>query len=244
MNRFQLSYKRFGAHAILIEWPAKIDETIQKDVLQFKNLIIKNNIKQNIEVIAAYNSLTIIYHGTIENINSEILNIKQLYSEVDSLQNGTTKLWHVPVCYDPEFGSDLMSLSKKKNVSIEAVIALHSKQKYLISFIGFLPGFLYLSGLDSSLEMPRKQTPNLNIKKGSVAIGGLQTGIYPMESPGGWYVIGNSPLNFFNVNQNEPCFAKPGDYLKFYAISKFRYLEIENQIKLGSYNLEFEIYHG
>lgn len=244
MSGFQLTYKRFGARAILIEWPAKIDENIQKDVHCFRNIIIKYNIKQIIEVIATYNSLTIIYDVTIEEINSEIFNLKQLYSEGKSLQNRTTKLWHVPVCYDPEFAMDLKSFSKEKNLSVEAIITLHSKPNYLISFIGFLPGFLYLSKLDSSLEMPRKQTPNLNIKKGSVAIGGMQTGIYPIDSPGGWYVIGNSPLNFFDVSKKEPCFAQPGDYIKFFAISKLMHHKIHAEIQQGNYHLEVETYHG
>lgn len=244
MNRYQLVYKRFGARAIVIEWPAKIDENIQKNVHDFRNIILKNNIKQIIEVIATYNSLTIIYHVTIEEINSEIFNLKQLYSQVNSTQKETSKLWHIPVCYDAEFAIDLKSFSKEKNLSVEAIIALHSKPKYLISFIGFLPGFLYLSKLDSSLEMPRKQTPNLNIKKGSVAIGGLQTGIYPIDSPGGWHVIGNSPLNFFDVRKKEPCFAQPGDYIKFCAISKLRHHEINAEIQQGNYHLEVETYHG
>lgn len=244
MGTFNLTYKAFGERSILVEWPQKIDEFIQKDVLNFKNEITKNKPKLIVEIINAYCSLTIKYISTIENINDEISYLKRRYSACSKSQNTDFKLWHIPVCYEREFAPDLTVFSKLKNITIEVIIDRHTKPKYLVNFIGFLPGFLYLSGLDSSLEIPRKSTPEMTVKKGSVGIGGMQTGIYPMDSPGGWYVIGNSPLNFFDVTKNEPCFAKPGDCLKFYSISKIRHLEIENQLKKGSYNLEFEMHHG
>lgn len=244
MSTYNLTYKAFGERSILVEWPQKIDEIIQKDVHNFRSEITKKITKPIVEIINTYCSLTIKYISTIENVNDEISHLKRLYSACSKPQNTDFKLWHIPVCYEPEFAPDLTVFSKLKNITIEAIIERHTKPKYLVNFIGFLPGFLYLSGLDSSLEIPRKSTPEMTVKKGSVAIGGMQTGIYPMDSPGGWYVIGNSPLNFFDVNQNDPCFAKPGDRLKFYAISKTRHLDIQNQLKNGSYNLEFEMHYG
>lgn len=244
MVKYNLTYKTFGERAILIEWPQKIDGFIQKDVLNFKNEILKNIPKPIVEIISTYCSLTIKYISTIENVNDEISYLKKRYFDLPKYRNSHFKLWHIPVCYEPEFSPDLTEFSKIKNISIDTIIERHTKPHYLVNFIGFLPGFLYLSGLDTSLEIPRKSTPEMTVKKGSVAIGGMQTGIYPIDSPGGWYVIGNSPLNFFDVSQKEPCFAKPGDCLKFYSISKIRHDEIENQLKNGSYHLEFETHHG
>ena len=108
--------------------------------------------------------------------------------------------------------------------------------------MGFLPGFLYLGGLDKKLHIPRKDNPKLNILKGSVAIGGQQTGVYPSNSPGGWYVIGNSPINFFDINKSKICFAKPGDELSFYTITKEEHENISKN--LSSFKLESEVIYG
>ena len=110
-------------------------------------------------------------------------------------------------------------------------------------FIGFLPGFLYLGGLPKVLEQPRKDKPRLKINEGDVAIAGYQTGIYPRTSPGGWNIIGNSPLSFFNVDEFPPCFAVSGDKVKFIQVDKIKHEEIKKQVEAGDYQIESEI-HG
>jgi inhibitor of KinA len=126
---------------------------------------------------------------------------------------------------------DIDAFSKFKNLTKTEIIQLHSETNYTVFFIGFLPGFLYLGGLDSKLFLDRKTTPALNVKKGSVAIGGKQTGIYPQDSPGGWHIIGNSPIELFNAKQDPPCFVKAGDKVKFNSISKSEYFKIQNDIE-------------
>jgi len=150
------------------------------------------------------------------------------------------KLWKIPVCYDQEFGIDLEEISNQNSIPIPDIIQGHSGSIYSIYFIGFLPGFLYLGGLDKQLYFPRKMTPRLKINKGSVAIGGSQTGVYPNESPGGWNVIGNTPINFFNINDENPCFASAGDQIQFVSVSKSEYNKIETKIKNNSYIIESE----
>ena len=112
---------------------------------------------------------------------------------------------------------------------------MHTAPLYRVFFIGFLPGFMYLGGLDKRLHFPRKATPSLDVKKGAVAIGGEQTGIYPMDSPGGWHVIGHSPLNFFNINEQNPCYFNSGDYIKFIDISIDYYNDISLEIVADNY---------
>ena len=135
--------------------------------------------------------------------------------------------WKIPVWYDLKYAPDLLNLSKEKNLDTGKVIKLHSDARYRVNFLGFLPGFLYLSGLDSRLFLKRKKKPLLNIPKGAVAIGGMQTGIYPNISPGGWHLIGNTPVNLFNPKKNPPCFAKPGDWISFEQIDSHTYTKIE-----------------
>ena len=145
------------------------------------------------------------------------------------------------MCYDDVFGIDLDELSEEFNLSKSEIIELHSRSNYTVFFVGFLPGFLYLGGLDERLHFPRKKTPRLKVLKGAVAVGGKQTGIYPNESPGGWNIIGNSPINFFDVNKEVPCFAQSGDKISFYRVSKEEYDDIKALVEAGVYQLESEV---
>lgn len=241
MNTFQLTYKPFGERSILVEWPSEINENILHDVINFKRSLQNQYIKSKIEVKSAYNSLLITYDFTIENINDEVLSLKSLYSIKRDSNKSMFRLWEIPVCYDDEFALDLEEISIDKKLSKSNVIELHSRPIYTVYFIGFLPGFLYLGNLDTRLHYPRKSTPRQQIKKGAVAIGGTQTGIYPNESPGGWNVIGNSPITFFDASNDVPCFAKAGDKIQFVPISIKEYHEISYLVKKGVYQIESEV---
>lgn len=237
-----LEYKNFGDKAVLIVWEEKISPEIINDINGYKEAIFKRKKEQIIDFIIGYNSLVLKYNEII-NFNNEILELKVIYNELN-IQNSIVKyLWTIPVCYDLEYGFDLSNMSKKLGVSVEKIIALHSSAMYTVYFVGFLPGFLYLGGLDATLELNRKSTPQLKVPKGSVAIGGKQTGIYPQDSPGGWHIIGKTPINFFNLENDFPCFAKSGDQLKFESVCKQEFQTIEIEISLGTYELsKTEIY--
>ena len=236
-----LTYKPFGNRAILVEWPAIIDEKTLKYVLNFKNAILKNSIKVIVDVISTYNSLTIFYHATIENIDSEILALKSIYKDQSSLKVVENYLWKIPVCYDQKFGLDLEEISQKNSLSIDEIIDLHSSQIYTVYFIGFLPGFLYLGGLNKKLHFRRKSNPRISVKKGAVGIGASQTGVYPQESAGGWNIIGNSPIQFFDRKKEQPCFAQAGDKVKFIPIDIKSHEEIFNLVAYKRYHIESEV---
>jgi inhibitor of KinA len=235
---YNIQYSRFSDCSILIEWPAVIDDFMLEKILNFKNYIQNNYNKQNIEVINTYNSILVIYTLAIDNINDEILTFKALFSEQREVVKSESIIWEIPVCYDNEFGLDLEAFSSSKKLSKSEIIRRHSKPIYTVFFIGFLPGFLYLGGLDLGLSLDRKTTPSLNVKKGSVAIGGQQTGIYPQDSPGGWHCIGNSPVELFNSNKNPPCTIKAGDRVKFVSIKKAEHDDLLHLIKMSEYQLK------
>jgi inhibitor of KinA len=238
---FNLTFKPFGERAILIEWPHIISETILKDILQFKSKIKSNNIEAIVEIKSAYNSLLIIYDTICRNFENNVNILKKVYNSSDFKYDKLSKLYKIPVCYDAIFGIDLEALSEEKKLSKEAIITRHSGAIYTVYFIGFLPGFLYLGGLDEVLNTPRKSTPRLKIEKGSVAIGGNQTGVYPTESPGGWNIIGNTPVEFFNPKNSPPCFAKAGDKIIFKPISTNEYNDIKILVEVGVYQIESSI---
>ena len=235
---FDLTYKPFGASAILIEWPSKIDEDIIQDIINFEKIIPKTPLI--LDTIIAYNSLTILYKE-LNFYENTVLQIKELYQSNRVSEKKDQKLWIIPVCYDELFGLDLEEIAKKKNSSIKEIIELHSTTIYSVYFIGFLPGFLYLGGLVPELYTPRKSTPRLRINQGSVGIGGKQTGIYPSNSSGGWNILGKSPVNFFNINITPSCFANPGDKIQFQKITIDTFYKIEKQIADGKYQLKSEL---
>lgn len=241
---FELTYRRFSERSILVEWPHKIDEKVLRDVLVFKNHLLNSSIKSIIYISNAYSSILIFYDITIDKINDEILLLKRQYLNRSGKIKPVSRLWKIPVCYDNEFALDLDEISKENMLSKLDIIRLHSETKYTVYFIGFLPGFLYLGGLDERLYFPRKESPRIHIKKGAVGIGGCQTGIYPNISPGGWNIIGNSPLEFFNTKNHQPCFANSGDKIEFVSVNLHQYYDIKEQIANNSYHIENEVIDG
>ena len=137
--------------------------------------------------------------------------------------NYTPKLIVIPVCYEEEFAPDLHHVATHCKLSKDALIEAHTRETYLVHMLGFLPGFLYLGGLNPHLYCPRKTTPATNINPGSVAIGGNQTGIYPVASPGGWHIIGRTPIALFCPEAKQPFIASALDKVNFVAISRAEY---------------------
>ncbi|QTE23905.1 5-oxoprolinase subunit PxpB [Polaribacter cellanae] len=229
------TYKPFGNTAILIEWQAIISEEILNDIILFRDKIQKEKSTLIADFIIGYNSLTLKYTNEISNYSDETQQLQSIYQQDLKRQQTEKFLWEIPVCYDLEFGIDLRELSEKSNINIEKIIKIHSKKIYTVFFIGFLPGFLYLGGLDSRLYFDRKPNPRLKVPKGAVAIGGKQTGVYPQESAGGWNIIGRTPIHFFNIKNENPCFAKAGDQVKFKAISLDEFYQTEKEITENKY---------
>ena len=231
---YLLKYKRFGKNSILIEWPNNIDEMILQSIIEYKSLIEKNI--KNKSIINSYNSLLVSFNS-LNNFQKTIDELKALYSKKKISEKLKFYRWYIPVCYENEFGSDLQDLEKKYNLDQEKIIKIHTAFNYKLYNIGFIPGFMYLGGLNKKIHFPRKRTPILDVKKGSVGIGGSHTGIYPHNSPGGWNIIGNSPVNLFNPNANPPCFIKPGDEVRFFTISKKDHKKIKSKVESNNYKL-------
>ncbi|MGJ5642619.1 5-oxoprolinase subunit PxpB [Formosa sp. S-31] len=240
---FSLTYKNFGDQAVLVEWPAVISEAVLEDIVRFKSVIAQEKIEGILELRLAYNSILVIFNPlqVTQTVLSEKL--KDLYLKDYQVRKSVSKIWTIPVCYDEHFGVDLKEISVLKQLPVSEIISRHTAALYTVYFIGFLPGFLYLGGLDERLHVPRKHMPRLKIETGAVAIGGSQTGIYPMASPGGWNIIGNSPVSFFDKTRAEPCFAKSGDKIKFKSVSQSEYNDIQLLVAQGVYQPENEIYH-
>lgn len=233
-----LTYKPYGNAAILIEWPSIISVGVLTDIKIFTLNIQNSNLKEILDINFVYNSLLVIYNPLEISYSNLKIKLESIYNQPSkSLKTKTTK-WEIPVCYDENIGLDLLFLSQEKKLSINQIISLHSAPTYTVFGIGFLPGFLYLGGLKSELHFDRRQTPRPTVFKGSVAIGGSQTGIYPQNSPGGWHIIGKTPINLFNATNKKPCIIEAGDQIEFKPISFQLFKTIENQVELGEFNLK------
>ncbi|MBT9188714.1 5-oxoprolinase subunit PxpB [Zobellia russellii] len=239
MNKYSISIRPFGIHAILLEWPGRVDVAILEDILQFTQYLKECCLKdKDWEIVPAYNSVALIYRK--EPIDFVELKTKLLswYKEDIKAVVREQVLWRLPVCYDKDFGIDLEEISQKSGLSVTEIVSLHTSHVYTVFGIGFLPGFTYLGGLPQVLEFNRRPQPRSKVIKGSVGLAGKQTGIYPQNSPGGWNIVGNCPVPMFDPKAEEPCFVSVGDQVQFYEITKAEYdlHKIENEV--GIYKLE------
>ncbi|MDC6364811.1 MULTISPECIES: 5-oxoprolinase subunit PxpB [Flavobacteriaceae] len=232
MKSYPINIKPFGQHAILVEWPDMVEESILSDILDFSEKF-KQLQQTDWEMVIAYNSLTIINEAEyLDFARTKELVLDCYKNRAASEMSKEQVLWKIPVCYDLEFGMDIENVAKTLGLTLEELIQQHTKHQYTVYGIGFLPGFMYLGGLPQSLEIPRRSEPRMMVPKGSVGLASKQTGIYPQDSPGGWNIIGNSPAPLFNPNLKEPCFVKVGDKVQFYEISKaeFDLHKIEGEV--------------
>jgi KipI family sensor histidine kinase inhibitor len=236
--------KTMGERGILIEFEPEISEKLLGKLLFYKNKLEEFYTEVNVEVINTYNSLLISYMFSIENIYSEVLVVKELFDKANIGKINNQQIFYLPVCYDEDFAWDLELISKEKNLLKEEIIELHIRPFYTVYFTGFLPGFLYLGGLDKKLQISRKNQPRMKIEKGAVGIGENQTGIYPKSSPGGWQILGNCPVRLFDKNSDPPCEISAGDKVKFYTVSKTEFEEISAKISEGKFQLKKENYEG
>ena len=139
----------------------------------------------------------------------------------------TGRVIEVPVCYDPEFALDIVEVAGRSGIEPEDIAARHSRSDHRVLMVGFAPGLPYLGGLDPTLALPRRATPRTRVPAGSVAIANLQTTVYPFETPGGWSVIGRTPLVLFDPAREAPSLFSPGDRVRFAAISRSEYARLK-----------------
>ena len=222
-------------NSIVIEWGDAIDETISNRVFSLNSLLKQKPFTGLTETVPAYTTLTIYYQPELINKEKEgpfvtvKKNIEELLSGVKPEQFTNNPVVVIPVCYDDEFGQDIKFIATERHLSKEEIIALHQQKEYRVYMMGFLPGFAYMGKLDDAIATPRKHTPRAIVEAGSVGIAGNQTGIYPLPSPGGWQIIGRTPLCLFDTQKKDPFLFKAGDRVKFFQITKEEFEDLSKQ---------------
>lgn len=215
-----------GDSALLIDFGNKIAEEINKVVIA-RTRQLKENLAGVIEVVPAYSSVAVYFD--LVKLKKQTPKNKLVYDflkeEVErvllqplSLEEKQERLIKIPVCYEQEFAPDIHYLASVNNLSVDEVIALHVSKIYRVHMLGFLPGFSYLGEVDEKIATPRKPVPQA-VAAGSVGIAGRQTGIYPLASPGGWQIIGRTPLTIFNPHAEKAVLLRAGDRVQFFSIT-------------------------
>ncbi|MFT8539278.1 MAG: 5-oxoprolinase subunit PxpB [Leuconostoc mesenteroides] len=216
-----------GDTSINVVFENVVSEKISNQVLSIAKLVERQHINGLVDIIPAYREVTFVFDPLVIDIASFKYFLEKQLNKMDGeIVDKNGRHYDIPVLYNDEVGLDLLEVAKYHGLSIEEVIHLHTAQAYRIYMLGFLPGFAYLGGLDAKLHTPRKNTPRLRIPAGSIAIGGEQTGYYPVDSPGGWQIIGQTPLVMFDSNRPE-IKLHAGDRMKFYAIDKLEFQKLK-----------------
>lgn len=208
----------------------KVGETISPEInLAVRNLsvILENQqIPAVLDIVPTYCSILINYDPLISSLDELAIKIKDLGKNINDSTVGSPRTIEIPTVYGGVYGPELGYVAQFNGLTELQVIDIHSGTDYLVYAMGFTPGFTYLGGLSDKIVTPRLQTPRTEIPAGSVGIAEQQTGIYPIESPGGWQLIGRTPVNLFDPTKSPPVIVEPGDYIRFVPISSEEYERI------------------
>lgn len=215
-----------GDRGLLVEYGEGIDLQVNRKV-RAMTVVMEQKLPLGIvEVIPTYRSLLVIYDPgkiTLQNLKVTMLELEE---QMVDIHIPPPKIVEIPVCYGGEFGPDIQFVAESHNLEIEEVVQMHSQPVYPIYMIGFTPGFPFLGGLLPNLHTPRLETPRIRVPEGSVGIANAQTGIYPIASPGGWQIIGRTPLKLFSPQKKKPFLYQAGDMIHFDPIQKEAYHRI------------------
>lgn len=232
-SKFKAKVSQISETIALVEFGMKISEDINKKVRTFCTYLDENPFYGMVEYVPAFTSVSVIYNPL--DINSECpyevveAILDNIISKLDFSLADEEHIVKIPVRYGGEFGQDIEHVAKINNITVDEVIKIHSEGKYLVYMIGFAPGFPYLGGMSEKIAAPRRESPRIAIPAGSVGIAGMQTGVYPIETPGGWQLIGKTPLKLFDLKRNSKSLLKAGDIVKFYPISYEEYIQLKEE---------------
>lgn len=218
-----IQYFPSGDSAFLVKFGNEISTEINQEIRSFVLSLSNLKIHGIIELIPSYTDVLVQYDPIQISFSDLLKQLKKIVEQLDAIELPEARTLRIPVLYGPRFGENLDAVKKHTGLSEKEIIKLHTKTKYLVYMLGFTPGFCYLGGMDERLTTPRKEVPSQKIKAGSVGIAAGQTGIYPIESPGGWQIIGRTPLKLFDPNRQPEFLVQAGDYIEFYAISDEEY---------------------
>lgn len=232
--------KPAGDCAITAEFKNEISEDVNNHVAVLRNIIEKSQTVGILECIPTYRSLLINYNPMEISFDTLVVQVTELMKNAGTSGNSEARVYVIPVYYGDEYGPDLDNVASVNQLSKEEVVRIHTSVDYRIYMLGFTPGFPYLGGMNKAIATPRLEQPRTKIHAGSVGIAGEQTGIYPIDSPGGWQIIGRTPVRLFDIDRNDPFLLEAGNYIRFKPIDLETYQKIVKQVDSQTYVCETE----
>lgn len=232
----------YGDRGLRIQLGDSISKETNERIRSLSALLEKETNSGIIEWIPTYTAITIYYdpvQTTYEELRERMI---FLYEGLSNRAIPPAEVITIPVCYGGIYGPDIGHVAACNGLTDEEVIKIHSEPDYLIYMMGFAPGFPYLGGMSEKLATPRLASPRTRIPAGSVGIAGSQTGVYPLESPGGWQIIGRTPLNLYNPENDTPILLRAGNYVRFKPITEKEYYTIAQAVSRNTYQIEKEPY--
>lgn len=230
-----------GEGGVVVELGDGIDTAVNARVHQLARAVTARLGGEVLEAVPSYRSLLVI-HDPLRTSRERV--VERLRSLVEELEQAPAlapqRVVRIPTCYGGIHGPDLAEVARLAGMAADEVVRRHAAPSYLVHFLGFTPGFPYLGGLDPGLATPRLDSPRARIPAGSVAIGGVQTGIYPVESPGGWRIVGRTPLRLFDPRVESPFLLDPGDGLRFVPVDQATFDAIAAEVEASRYATEVE----
>lgn len=228
-SRFPYHIFPLGDSALTLDFGNMIDTGINDYVLTLFDVFKNKALYGVLDIVPAYSSLSFHYNVAVlrKTIGGDLTafeiisrQIEKTIAEAGPATSRRKRNISIPVCYSGEFAPDIEFISFEKNISVEKIIQLHTERIYTVYMIGFLPGFAYMGEVNEAIVVPRKSEPRASVPAGSVGIAGKQTGIYPLQSPGGWQLLGRTPVKIFDKQKRDPVLLQPGDQVQFYSISE------------------------
>lgn len=233
-----MRFLKAGDSSLIIELGNEISPLINHNLKKITDYLDSLKHPAIKDLLPTYRSIIVYYNPLLISFK-ELKSIIENNCKLDDPSNTAIKklIVEIPVLYGGEYGPDIENIASHNNLTIEEVIDIHTSGEYLVYMLGFTPGFPYLGGMDKRIATPRLKTPRTKIPGGSVGIAGEQTGVYPIESPGGWQLLGRTPLNFFEPTSENPFLINAGEYIKFKAISEDEYFKISEKVKNKTYTV-------
>lgn len=217
------TFSPLGDQAIVIEAGTEINDDVQKKVRAIAALLESRPPGWMVEFIPAFTTVAIFYNPLATLYDAVKIDLEALLQHAEDAAEVVARTVEIPVCYGGEFGPDLEFVAEYNGLTTEEVIDIHTSGTYAVSMIGFAPGFPFISGMSEKIAAPRRESPRLRIPERTVGIAGKQTGVYPIETPGGWQLIGRTPIRLFRPEQEIPSLLRAGDKISFLRITEAEY---------------------
>ena len=220
-----------GDRALVADFGNVISEDVNRKVNALKKTLLAEKVAGVREMIPTYRSLLVEYNPAVISMQELSRRIEAAAIKWDGATAETEKkrVREIPCCYGGKYGEDLAGLAELTGLSEKEIIDIHAGTEYRVYMLGFLPGFVYLGGMDERIAAPRLSSPRVSIPAGSVGIGGGPTGVYPMASPGGWRLIGRTPVQFYDPAAENPVLCEAGDYIRFVPVPPGKYERLKKE---------------